>query len=195
MSKIEILKQEMLSKKIFPLKYITYTKPGPQANVQSQENEVYFRPDAVAVLLADPQKQIFLLTRQFRLPSYLNGNETGYLVESCAGLIDEGESPEQAARREVKEETGYLITELKKIGAVYSSAGGITEFLHLFIGFFDSSGSHEGGGGLEEEGEDIETIEISFEQAKDNLRKGLINDAKTLALLQHFFMNASTRQF
>jgi GDP-mannose pyrophosphatase NudK len=127
MATINILKRETLGQTQYPLQKITFQKPG----VQAQTNEVYFRPDAVTVLLVDEPEKTFLLTRQFRLPTFLNGNEKGYLVETCAGLIDEGETPEQAARREVQEETGYTLTDLEKIGAVYTSAGGITEYIHL----------------------------------------------------------------
>ncbi|MES2457928.1 MAG: NUDIX domain-containing protein [Bacteroidota bacterium] len=193
MNKIKIIKQQLLSDKTFPLKYISYEKPDLEGSMHGQENEVYFRPDAVAVLLADPGKEVFLLTRQFRMPTYLNGNETGYLVETCAGLIDSGETPEQSAKREAKEETGYAVTALKKIGAVYTSAGGITELLHLFIAYYDSLGLHQKGGGLEAEGEDIELVQMSFAEAKEWLCQGQINDAKTLILLQHYFSSTNAR--
>jgi GDP-mannose pyrophosphatase NudK len=81
--------------------------------------------------MVDDKKEVILLTRQFRLPAFLNGNKSGYLVEACAGLIDETETPEQAARREVLEETGYKLQTIDMIAGVYSSAGGITEFLYL----------------------------------------------------------------
>jgi GDP-mannose pyrophosphatase NudK len=187
MNKIKILKEELLSERKFPLKNFTYEKPGLNGKMHEQENEVYFRPDAVSVLLADPDKQVFLLTKQFRMPTYLNGNETGYLVEACAGMIDEGEQPEEAARREALEETGFEVTNLRKVGAIYTSAGGITELLHLFIGNYSSSSEHEEGGGLEEEGEDIELVELGFENARQQLKDGTVNDAKTLLLLLHYF--------
>lgn len=156
--------------------------------MHEQVNEVYFRPDAVTVLLVDPVAQKFLLARQFRLPAFLNGSEKGYLVETCAGLIDEGETPEQAARREVKEETGYPVSDLEKIGGIYTSAGGITEFVHLFIANYDSQGPHKKGGGTPGEGEDIELLEISFGGIKEQLKVGAIRDAKTLLLCQHYLM-------
>jgi GDP-mannose pyrophosphatase NudK len=188
MKNIEILNQELLSDRKYPLKDITYNKPDLHGNLHQQKSEVYFRPDAVAVLLVDLDKKVFLLTRQFRMPTYLNGNKSGYILEACAGLIDEGESPEETAKREVKEETGYSIDDLNKVGAIYTSGGGITEYLHLFIARLDSAGPHEDGGGLEEEGENIEIVTVSFQQAEEELRNGKINDAKTLMLLQHYFM-------
>lgn len=193
MSRIKIVRQETLSDRKFPLKYISFQKPDLSGEMHDQENEVYFRPDAVSVLLADPVKEVFLLTRQFRMPTYLNGNESGYLVETCAGLIDRGETPEQAARREVEEETGYLINGLQKIAEVYTSAGGITELLHLFIADFDSAGPHGKGGGLEGEGEDIELVQFSFDQAGNDLKHRRINDIKTLTLLQHYLFHRNVK--
>lgn len=123
------------------------------------------------------------------LPTFLNGSEKGYLLETCAGLIDEGETPEQAARREVEEDR-YPVTELTKIGGVYSSAGGITEFLHLFTAKYDHSAAHGTGGGKAGEGEDIALVLISFDEACEQLQQGMIRDAKTLILLQHYFRNS-----
>jgi GDP-mannose pyrophosphatase NudK len=187
MNKIKILKEEVLSDKKFVLKNFTYEKPSLNGKMHEQKNEVYFRPDAVSVLLVDRDKEVFLLTKQFRMPTYLNGNDTGYLVEACAGLIDEGEQPEDAAYREVEEETGFEVKNLRKVAAIYTSAGAITELLHLFIGDYSSSDEHGEGGGLEEEGEDIELVELSFKQARKQLKEGIVNDAKTLLLLLHYF--------
>ena len=103
------------------------------------------------------------------------------------GQVDEGETPEQAARREVGEETGYPIHNLTKIGAVYSSAGGITEYLHLFIAECDCKGAHGKGGGKPGEGEDIELVKLSFNEAREKLAEGTFRDAKIVMLLQHFF--------
>lgn len=156
--------------------------------MHEQTNEVYFRPDAVAVLLVDAKAQTFLLARQFRLPAFLNGSEKGYLVETCAGLIDEAETPEQAARREVEEELGYPISGLEKIGGIYTSAGGITEFVHLFIADYHAKSDHTQGGGKASEGEDIELVTLSFSDARGQVKSGAIRDAKTLLLLQHYFL-------
>jgi GDP-mannose pyrophosphatase NudK len=139
--------------------------------------------------LADPASQKFLLTRQFRLPTFLNSSEKGYLLETCAGLIDEGESPEHAARREVAEETGYPIKDLEKVGGIYTSAGGVTEFVHLFLAIYDSAGRHKKRGGKAGEGEDIELLETSFEEARKQVQSCALRDAKTMLLLQYYFMN------
>jgi nudix-type nucleoside diphosphatase (YffH/AdpP family) len=185
---VKIFSETILSDKKYPLKEISFEKPGHGGKLVKQLHEIYYRPDAVAVLLVDYQEQTLLLTEQFRVASYLNGNVSGNLIEACAGLIDEGESPEQAAMREAIEETGYAIHSLKKAGAVYPSAGGVTEFLHLFIAEYNSKGEHQVGGGLEAEGEYIELVELSFEEAKAKMFAGTFNDAKTLLLVQHFFL-------
>jgi GDP-mannose pyrophosphatase NudK len=189
MATINIIQRETIAGTEYPLQKITFQKPDLEGEMHEQVNEVYFRPDAVAVLLVDPKRRNFLLTRQFRLPTFLNGSETGYLVETCAGLIDEGETPEQAARREVEEETGYPLSGLDKIGGIYTSAGGITEFVHLFVASYNSDGPHENGGGKPGEGEDIELVPLSFADAREQLRSGVMRDAKTLLLLQHYFLN------
>lgn len=189
MAGITITKEEILSDKKYPLKKYSFQRTDSKGELLEKNNEVYFRPDAVTVLLADSVNRTFLMTKQFRLPSHLNGNETGFLVEACAGLIDECETPEETAFREVDEELGYPIQNLKKIGGVYTSAGGITEFLHMYIAEYDSKGTHGAGGGLEEEGEDIERLEMSFDEAREALQRGDFADAKTVMLLQHYFLS------
>jgi len=188
MSTIQILNKETLSDKRYPLKYITYEKPDRDGKFQNQSKEVYFRKDAVAVLLVDETRKKLLLTKQFRLPAFLNGSESGYIIEACAGLIDENETPEQTARREVEEETGYQINQLTKIAGAYSSPGGITEFIHLFIANYGQADKISEGGGLKEEGEDVELIEFGFDEARKKLKQGEFRDAKTIILLQHYFM-------
>jgi GDP-mannose pyrophosphatase NudK len=189
MATINITQRDTIGGTKYPLQKITFQKPDLEGKMHEQVNEVYFRPDGAAILLADPEERKFLLVRQFRLPTFLNGNEKGYLIEACAGIVDEDETPEQAARREVEEETGYQINDLEKVTGVYSTAGGLTEYIHLFIAKYDSKGRHGKGGGNAGEGEDIEVIEIDFEDASEKLKLGAIRDAKTMLLLQHYLMN------
>ncbi|MDB5140224.1 MAG: GDP-mannose pyrophosphatase NudK [Mucilaginibacter sp.] len=189
MATIQILNKETLSDKKYPLKYISFEKPDADGTFHNQQKEVYFRPDAVAVLLVDEKQKKLLLTKQFRLAAFLNGNDSGYIIEVCAGLIDNEETPEQTALREVEEETGYEVSDLEKIAGAYSSPSGVTEFLHLFIAKYNSDKNHYKTGGLKEEGESIELIELSFEEAKEKLKQSEFRDIKTILLLQHFFIS------
>ncbi|HEY4324791.1 MAG TPA: NUDIX hydrolase [Mucilaginibacter sp.] len=188
MSTIQILNKETLSDRKYPLQYITFEKPDADGKFQNLAKEVYFRPDAAVVLLVDDERKKIMLIKQFRLPTFLNGNDHGYLIEACAGLIDEGETPEQTAHREVEEETGYQIYDLEKIGGAYSSPGGSTEYFHLFIAKYNKIGKTSKGGGLEEEGESIEVLELDFAEAREKLKNGEFRDVKTILLLQHFFL-------
>ena len=185
---IQILKKQTLSEKKYPLKYISFEKPDAEGEFHNLEKEVYFRPDAVAVLPVDIKHKRLLLTKQFRLPTFLNGNDNGYLVEACAGLVDGDETPEQTASREAEEETGYQISELVKVAGGYSSPAATTEFLHLFLAAYSSKKGHAKYGGLKNEGEDIELVEMSFDEARLQLNEGAFRDIKTILLLQHFFM-------
>lgn len=122
------------------------------------------------------------------MPVYLNSSDTGHLTEVCAGLIDENETPEQAAIREVEEELGYRVHDPVKVGQVYTSAGGITELLHLFVVPYTAKQKVSAGGGAEGEGEDITLLEITYADARRMLQQGELFDAKTVLLLQHYFL-------
>ena len=187
MSTIQILNKETLSDKKYPLRYITFEKPDLQGKFQNLAKEVYFRPDVIAVLLVDDERKTILLVKQFRLPTFLNGNDSGYLVEACAGIIEEGETPEQTVYREAAEETGFRIHGLEKIGGAYSSPGATTEYIHPYIARYNKESKISAGGGLAAEGESIELIELTFEEAKEQLKQGAFRDIKTILLLQHFF--------
>jgi GDP-mannose pyrophosphatase NudK len=189
MSTIQILNKETLSDKRYPLEYISFEKPDAEGEFHNLEKEVYFRPDIVAVLLVDEKHKKLLLVKQFRLPAFLNGSESGYLVEACAGIIDEDETPEQTAIREAEEETGYQVYELTQVAGAYSSPNATTEFMHLFIAGYESDENHAKYGGLKEEGESIELIELDFDEVREQLKRGAFRDIKTILLLQHFFMS------
>ncbi len=189
MSTIQILDKQTLSEKKYKLQLISFEKPDNEGGFHNQQKEVYYRPDTVAVLPIDEKNQKLLLTKQLRLATFLNGNDSGYLVEACAGIIDEDETPEQTAYREAEEETGYVIENLEKVVSAYTSPGGVTEFQHLFMAEYTSKSDHPKFGGLKEEGESIELIELSFGDAQQKLASGAFRDMKTIVLLQHFFMN------
>jgi len=194
MKQIMIKNRKLLSNENYRLEEIDFIKPDTDGNGHEQKNEVYFRPDAVAVLLVNMEKEEFILTRQLRLPVLLNPQDEadGYLLEVCAGLIEQGESPEQAVVREAREETGFEISEPQRIGGVYTSAGGLTEYLNLFIAQVREMDSSGEGGGAEGEGEDIELIGLKIKDAWDQLVNGKIKDAKTMLLLQHYFNSMGT---
>ena len=192
MSNVQILDKETLSDKKFPLKNIKFQLFGKNGKAINKTNEIYFRPDAIAILLYDEQRQKFMLTRQFRLATFLNSNDTGYLVEVCAGLIDEGETPEQTAIREAEEETGIHIKpeSLEKVAEGYSSAGASTELVHLFKAAYTLDDKQSEGGGLEAEGEEVELIEMDFAEAREKLKNQEFRDMKTILLLQDYFLNS-----
>jgi nudix-type nucleoside diphosphatase (YffH/AdpP family) len=129
-----------------------------------------------------------VLTRQFRLPTYLNGNTSGMVIEACAGLLDT-ENPEECIIRETEEETGYRLSSVKKVFQSYMSPGSVTEILHFFIGEYQSEMKVSEGGGLAEEHENIEVLEYSFDEAYQMIASGEINDAKTIMLLQYAKIN------
>lgn len=189
MAQIKISNEKTLANKKFPLKLYSFEKPGPKGEMHGQENEIYFRPDGVTALLVDKDEQKMLFVRQVRLATYLNGNDSGYLVETCAGTIDEGESPEQALEREILEETGYRATSIKKVFQGYPSPAGNSEIVYFFVANYDSKGPKEKGGGEEKEGEDIELVEMPISEAKEKLSSGWFIDLKTVLVLQHYFLD------
>lgn len=182
--KIKDLSLEVLSDNWYTLRKATYQYQRPDGSWQTQYREAYDRGNGAGILLYDKERRVVLLTRQFRLPTYINGNENGMMVEVCAGLLDE-ENPDVAIIREVLEETGYEITEVEKVMEAYMSPGSVTEILYLYIAPYDLSMKVNQGGGVEEEQEDIETFEVTMEQAISMIQKGEIKDAKTIMLLQY----------
>lgn len=157
------------------------------ANRQGSENrltrEVYDHGNAAAVLLLDPARHSVTLVRQFRLPPHILGDD-GHMLEACAGLLD-GDAPEICARKEAMEETGIAPSSLAHAFDLYASPGSLSEKTHCFIGFYDETGRTGAGGGLDHEGEDIEIVEIGFDDALGLIEIGAIVDSKTVALIQH----------
>jgi GDP-mannose pyrophosphatase NudK len=149
-----------------------------------QSREAYDRGNGATILLYDKVRKTVILTRQFRLPTYVNGNENGMLIETCAGLLDE-DNPEACVRRETEEETGYKVSSVQKIFEAYMSPGAVTEMVHFFIAEYSKEMKVGEGGGLEDEEENIEVLEIGIEQALRMVDKGEIKDAKTIMLLQY----------
>ena len=181
---VEILKNEVLSDNWYVLRKVTYRIRKDGGEWETQAREAYDRGNGATVLLYNLQQRSVVLTRQFRLPTYVNGNASGMLIEACAGLLD-GDDPEGCIRREVKEETGYDVHDVRKVFETYMSPGSVTEILHFFIAEYSPLQRIGRGGGVEDEGEDIEVLEMPFARALAGIASGEIKDAKTVMLLQY----------
>ena len=155
---------------------------------ETQEREAYDRGNGAAILLYNSKKKTVVLTRQFRMPTYVNGNKDGMMIEVCAGLLD-GDNPADCVRKETEEETGYKINNVEKVFQTYMSPGSVTEELFLFVGEYDDSMKVSDGGGAEDETENIEVLELNFDEAITMVSKGEIKDAKTIMLLQYAKLN------
>ncbi|MBK1685216.1 GDP-mannose pyrophosphatase NudK [Rhodoferax fermentans] len=181
---VRLLDAQVLSKDWYVLRKITFELRRRDGHWQRQSREAYDRGNGAALLLFDPRRSTVVLTRQFRLPTLINGNADGYLIEACAGLLD-GDDPETCIRREAEEETGYQIRAPRKVFEAYMSPGSVTEKLHFFVADYRAEDRLHAGGGKADEGEDIEVIEMPLAEALDAIRSGQIQDGKTILLLQH----------
>lgn len=184
---ITILKTDILSDNWYTLNKVTFNVRKKDGTTETQSREAYDRGNGAVILLYNKASNTVILTRQFRLPTYINGNATGMLIEACAGLLDD-DNPEDCIKRETEEETGYKISKVEKVFEAYMSPGSVTEILHFFIAEYSNEMKVTDGGGLEEEGENIEVLELSFEKALTMIDTGEIKDAKTIMLLQHLRM-------
>ena len=185
---VKIVKTEILSDNWYVLKKITYDCVKQDGSKLTQTREAYDRGNGATILLYNKEQQTVILTKQFRLPTFINGNDTGMMIEACAGLLDE-DDPEDCIRRETEEETGYQVTEVKKIFEAYMSPGSVTEILHFFIAAYKKEMKVTEGGGAAGEEENIEVLELKIETAMEMMRNGEIKDAKTIMLLQYIQLN------
>ncbi|MFB4360952.1 GDP-mannose pyrophosphatase NudK [Pantoea sp. BS_8] len=181
-SRITIIKDKLLSENWFVLRNITYELTDSHGDVVRHKREVYDRGNGATILLYNREKNSVVLTRQFRVATYVNGNEDGMLIEACAGLLDD-DSPEDCIRKEAIEETGYAVGEVEKLYSVYMSPGGVTELIHFFAAEYHESLRENAGGGVEDEA--IDVLEMPFPQAMAWVKDGRIRDGKTIMLLQH----------
>ena len=179
---VEIVKTEVLSDNWYVLRKVTYRIRKSNGEWKTESREAYDRGNGATVLLYDLQRRTVLLTRQFRLPTFVNGNADGMLIETCAGLLD-GDDPEGAIRRELVEETGYAVREVRKVFEAYMSPGSVTEVLHFFVAEYSPDHKKARGGGIDEE--EIQVLELPFEQTMRDIARGEIKDAKTIMLLQY----------
>src|SRR5690606_32564141 len=181
---VKILETQILSDNWYTLKKITYEYAKRSGKVMTQTREAYDRGNGATILLYHPDQKTVILTRQFRMPTFINGNESGMLIEACAGLLD-NENPEDCIRRETEEETGYKISKVRKIFEAYMSPGSVTEILHFFIAEYRNDMKVSEGGGAEDEEENIEVLEIPIDDAMAMIDSGEIKDGKTILLLQY----------
>jgi GDP-mannose pyrophosphatase NudK len=181
---IKIIKNEILCKGWHTLKKVTFEHLQKDGSWQIQSREAYDRGNGAVILLYNKEQESIILTKQFRMPTYINGNDNGVLIEACAGLLD-NDNPEDAIKRETEEETGYKINDVRKIFEAYMSPGSVTEILYFFIAEYSKDMKVHEGGGVVHEQEDIEVLEINFNAAMDMIETGEIKDAKTIMLLQY----------
>ena len=182
--KIEITSEEVLSDNWYLLKKITYEYQKPDGSWETRTRESYDRGNGAAILLYNKEQHTVILTRQFRMPTFVNGNENGMMIEVCAGLLDE-DQPEDCIRKEAQEETGYRVRDVKKVFEAYMSPGAVTEVLYFFVAEYNKDMKISDGGGLDSEQENIEVLEYDFDEACAMMETGEIKDAKTMMLLQY----------
>lgn len=185
---ISIVKTEILSDNWYVLRKITYEYNKKDGSKQTQSREAYDRGNGATILLYNKESKTVILTRQFRMPTFINGNETGMLIEACAGLLDT-DNPEACIKRETEEETGYRITDVRKIFEAYMSPGSVTEILYFFIAEYSKVMKVSDGGGMEHEQENIEVLELGIDEAMSMIESGEIKDGKTIMLLQYIKLN------
>ena len=183
MTDVKILREEVLSDDHFSLKKIAFERTFRNGMRHVVEREIYCRGDAVCVLLVDPVRRLVALTRQFRPPAFINGGLDG-LIEACAGRL-EGDTPQECAVREVAEEMGYAIAPPTPLFAAFMTPGSVTEKITFFVAQYSPEARTGPGGGLAEEGEDIEVLEYGLDEALAMVARGEIMDAKTIVLLQY----------
>lgn len=182
------IKKELLSDNWYSLTKVTFEYLREDGVWETQVREAYDRGNGAVILLYNIEKQTVVLTRQFRMPTYLNGNEDGMMIEACAGILEKGNA-EETIKMEVEEETGYRIDQVQKVFESYMSPGSVTEILYFFIGAYEDAMKIGEGGGAEDETENIEVLEMTFNEALERVKKGEIRDAKTIMLLQWAKLN------
>ncbi|EPD8657744.1 GDP-mannose pyrophosphatase NudK [Yersinia enterocolitica] len=180
--KIENIRSELLSKNWFKLHKYTFDLIDDNGTSVQQIREVYDRGNGATILLYNRPNGTVLLINLFRMPTYVNGNPDGMLLETCAGLLD-NDSPEECIRREAMEETGYQVDNVQKLFEAYMSPGGVTEIVHFFAAEYHVAQKVTDDVGVEDEV--IEVVELPFTEAIAMIADGRIKDGKTIMLLQY----------
>lgn len=182
------IKEKLLSDNWYILKKYTYELQRRDGNWQQQEREVYDRGNGAVILLYNKIKNSIILIRQFRMPMYVNGYQH-FLIEAAAGLLDDA-SPETRIIAEAEEETGFKVDKIEKVFEAFMSPGSVTEKLYFYIAEYNDNNRSNAGGGLAEEGEDIEVLEWPFPKALEAIKTGEIVDGKTIMLIQYLALNS-----
>jgi GDP-mannose pyrophosphatase NudK len=180
---VKILEKKTLSDNWYKLYKYTFETVDKKGNKKVEQREAYDRGNGAVILLYNKSTGNVILTKQFRLPTFVNGNADGFMIEACAGLLDK-DNPEDCIRKETEEETGYRISHVEKIYEAYMSPGSVTEILYFFVAEYSKDQKVNEGGGVDGE-ENIEVLEIPFSKAWQMMESGEIKDAKTIMLLQH----------
>lgn len=187
-SKVKNIKKILLSDNWYTLNKIVFDYKMPNGQWVEQARESYDRGNGAAVLLYNKKKQTVVLISQFRMPTYMNGNESGLMIEVTAGLLD-GDDPQTCVIKEAEEESGFRVKKVEKVFEAYMSPGAVTEILYFYIAEYDDSDKVSEGGGVAAEQEDITVLELDFKKALDMISTGEIKDAKTIMLLQYLKLN------
>ena len=182
--KVKNVEKILLSDNWYTLNKVVFDYQNRDGSWSSQAREAYDRGNGATVLLYNREKQTVILIKQFRMPSYLNGNGDGLLIETCAGLLD-GDDPETCVLKEAEEESGIRPRKAEKVFESYMSPGAVTEIIHFYVAEYTDADRVGPGGGLDSEQEDIEVLEVDFEDALKMVSDGTIRDAKTIMLLQY----------
>jgi len=188
---IRIVDEQLLSDDYSPLKKIVYEQRRRDGAVQTQAREVYASADGATALLHDPARRTVLLTRQFRIGAHLAGHH-GFLFETAAGVLD-GLDPAERVRAEIREETGYEIDAVEHVMTLFASPGVSTERVHYFVARYTPDQRRDDGGGKRDEGEDIEVLELGYDEVFARLARGEIEDVKTVVLLQYLQLHLMPR--
>lgn len=182
-SRIRVKRREVLSNQWARLEDVTFDYLRSDGQWQVQRREIYHRGHGAAILLYNVENESIVLIKQFRFPAWAEDGD-GFLLEVPAGIIEK-DNPEETIRAETSQETGFLIGKPEFLFKAYATPGSVTEQLFYFTAPYDSNRRDGSGGGLEEEGEDIEVLEVKFSDAVEWIRTGKIIDAKTIILIQH----------
>lgn len=183
-SRVKNIKKVLLSDNWYTLNKVIFDYQMQNGHWVEQAREAYDRGNGATVLLYNKEKHTVILIRQFRMPTFLNGNTSGMMIETCAGVLD-GDAPETCVIKEAEEESGYRVRHVEKVFEAYMSPGAVTEILHFYIAQYRNEDKVGAGGGLDSEQEDIEVLEVDFDHAMNMITTGEIKDAKTIMLLQY----------